>query len=119
VWRGVAWRGVGWGVRREHGQPAVRAHHRRRHPSSTRHTISNAPRAPPPPPRARGGPPGRPCSTADLALAASLPPCSRVPNWPLGTSRLRLLEPTKSCARPTIVDCRLASPWWYAECSDT
>jgi hypothetical protein len=30
-----------------------------------------------------------------------------------------LLLPTKFCARLTMVECRLASPWWYAECSDT
>ena len=32
---------------------------------------------------------------------------------------MTLLLPTKSCARPTIVDARDASPWWYAECSET
>ena len=30
-----------------------------------------------------------------------------------------MLLPTKSCASPTIVDARDASPWWYAECSLT
>ncbi len=38
---------------------------------------------------------------------------------PEGTSRLTLLLPTKSCARPTMVPARLASPWWYAACSLT
>ena len=31
---------------------------------------------------------------------------------PCGTSRLMLLLPTKFCAMPTIVLCRLCSPWW-------
>ena len=101
-----------------------------------------------------------------LAEAASLPPWSRVPNWPEGNSRLMLLLPTKSwrgrggvgqvegargrgeatghnrasacmyvqgavgramdaprraaragarplaCARPMMVCCSDASPWW-------
>ena len=40
-------------------------------------------------------------------------------NAPEGTSRLMLLLPTKSWARPTMVPARLASPWWYAACSET
>ena len=54
-----------------------------------------------------------------LGDAWSFPPCRRVPNCPEGTSRLMLFEPTKSCAKPTMVLARLASPWWYAECSET
>jgi len=54
-----------------------------------------------------------------LALAASLPPWRRVPNWPFGSSMLRLLLPTKSCARPMMVPWSDTSPWWYAECSET
>lgn len=54
-----------------------------------------------------------------LELAASLPPCNRVPNWPIGCRRLMLLLPTKFCAKLIIVDISDASPWWYAECSAT
>ena len=42
------------------------------------------------------------------------PFCKRVPNWPLGSSRGTLLDPTKSCAMLTIVAFKLTSPWWYA-----
>mmetsp|Transcript_3264 Transcript_3264/g.4733 ORF Transcript_3264/g.4733 Transcript_3264/m.4733 type:complete len:216 (-) Transcript_3264:2276-2923(-) len=55
-----------------------------------------------------------------LAEAASLPPGAwRVPNWPKGRKKGRLLLPTKSCARWTMVAWRDASPWWYAVCSET
>uniref|UniRef100_A0A6B0UHB5 Uncharacterized protein n=1 Tax=Ixodes ricinus TaxID=34613 RepID=A0A6B0UHB5_IXORI len=37
----------------------------------------------------------------------------------MGSSRLMLLLPTKSWARPMMVDMRDISPWWYAECSAT
>ena len=30
-----------------------------------------------------------------------------------------LFDPTKVCAIPTIVPASDASPWWYAECSET
>ena len=33
-------------------------------------------------------------AAAYLALAASLPPCSRVPNWPFGVRSGRLFDPT-------------------------
>ena len=54
-----------------------------------------------------------------LGLAESLPPESRVPNWPIGCRRLMLLLPTKFCAKLTIVDMSDCSPWWYDECSAT
>jgi hypothetical protein len=38
---------------------------------------------------------------------------------PWGTSKLTLLLPMKLCARPMMVLCRLASPWWYAVSADT
>ena len=43
----------------------------------------------------------------DLGLAASLPPCNRVPNCPRGWSRLMLLLPMKFWAKLMIVDIRL------------
>lgn len=54
-----------------------------------------------------------------LGLAESLPPESRVPNWPIGCRRLILLLPTKFWAKLTIVDMSDCSPWWYDECSAT
>lgn len=54
-----------------------------------------------------------------LALAESDPPISLVPNWPIGASKLMLLDPTKFWASLMIVSCRLASPWWYADFSAT
>lgn len=54
-----------------------------------------------------------------LALAESDPPISLVPNWPRGASRLMLLDPTKFWANFTIVSCKLASPWCYADFSAT
>ena len=54
-----------------------------------------------------------------LSDAESLPPDNLEPNWPLGSSRLILFEPTKFCAIPTIAAFKDASPWWYPECSDT
>ncbi len=39
----------------------------------------------------------------------SLPPIAHPPPPP----------ETPTCASPMIVCCRLVSPWWYAECSDT
>jgi hypothetical protein len=54
-----------------------------------------------------------------LGDAASLPPISRVPNWPLGYSRFMLLAPTKFWAMPMMVAARDCSPWWYMVCSDT
>ena len=48
-----------------------------------------------------------------LALAASFPPLSRVPNMPCGSSRLMLLAPTKFCAMMTIASTSDCSPWWY------
>lgn len=43
----------------------------------------------------------------DLGLAASLPPCRRVPNCPRGWRRLMLLLPMKFWARLMMVDIRL------------
>ena len=42
----------------------------------------------------------------------------RVPNWPLGTRKLRLLVPTKSCAMETMVWLSDCSPWWYNTVSE-
>jgi hypothetical protein len=46
------------------------------------------------------------------ALAASFPPCSRVPNWPTGSSSAMLFDPTNVCAMLTMVECSDTSPWW-------
>ena len=59
------------------------------------------------------------CVKIYLSDALSLPPCSLVPNCPFGRSKLILFEPTKFCAIPTIAPFKLASPWWYPECSET
>ena len=46
------------------------------------------------------------------ADAASLPPMSRVPNWPDGTNQLTLFDPTKFWAMLTMVEVNDISPWW-------